>query len=975
MLPEPEAAIPPAPPAESPAKNEGQRDQLRFTSELIDAIGNPAYLKDLDGIFIGVNGAWEQFYGIRREDVIGKTVHDIFPKEAADLHAAQDAALLKDSVPRVYEITVKGADGEMHDTVYYKSVFSRADGTPAGVIGNLTDITSLKRAEKALRLSEMQMRLISDNVPAMIAYFDTGQRCFFCNAAYASWFGGTPGQFQGRHLRDITGAAVFAEIEPQFARAFTGEHVTYERLHRMRDGDAGHLQVALAPHRDGTGKVIGVYSLVADITERKREEARLARTRERLHFALHGSKLALWDADLREDEIYFGAEWAEMLGFPPEETLIDARALAARVHPDDRERINNAIGAVVKNVNTTYREEHRLATSSGGWMWVESRGMVVERDAKGAPVRMTGTNADITERKQAEASLRDREAQLRLMIDNVPALIAYVDLDRRIRFANKRYAEFYGFTTESIIGKHGTEIIGEEAYRDYVAHFDKVFTGVPDWYQRQVKQKNGAIGYIEVALVPHLSDDGKVIGAYALSRDVTKSVEAEERVRHMARYDALTDLLNRREFEEGLQKRLPDSKSNEYALIYLNVDQLKIVNDSCGHAAGDALLRQVAAVLRENVVDDDLLARLGSDEFGVLHKVTPPDSAHTEAESLRRAVQTLRFAWLERSFPVSISIGVVPLAGQNVDELLTMGDAACRIAKNRGRNRIHVYHPTDSELALRRNQIEWRSRILDALERDRFQLYWQPIVSLHGTAKVAEHYEVLLRMLDEKGEVIAPMAFLPAAEHFGLMPAIDRWVVSAALAAYAPLSAAAKARGGLTLAINLSGDTLGVESFPAFVRGELERFHVNPRSICFEITETAAISDIARARSFIKEFKNLGCQFSLDDFGSGMSSFAYLRNLPVDYLKIDGSFIRNICRDSIDLAMVESMNHIGHILGKKTIAEFVGDKATITLLKKIGVDFAQGYGVGEPKPMPAGVPPQPGTRTNPLFGQLKSLKK
>ena len=941
-----------ASPAERPAQTEGQHDQLRFNSELVEAIGNPVYLKDLAGRFISVNRAWETFYGIPREDCIGKTVHDVFPKEAADMHAAQDAALLEGSAPRVYEITVKGADGEMHDTVYYKSVFSRADGTPAGVIGNLTDITSLKRAEKALRLSEMQMRLISDNVPSLIAYFDTGLRCFFCNAAYAAWFGGTPEEFQGKHLRDINGEEVFAQIESQFARAFAGEHVTYERLHRMKDGTSGHLQVALAPHLDGTGKVAGVYSLVADITERKREEAELARTRERLHFALRGSNLALWDASTQKDEIYFGSEWAEMLGFPPVETVIGTKALLARVHPDDRDRIRRAIGSVVKGLDVTYREEHRLATQTGGWKWVESRGMVVERDASGAPSRMTGTNADITDRKLAEASLRDSEAHLRLMIDNVPALIAYFDTDRRIRFANKRYAEFFGYTTENIIGKRGAEIIGEAAYRDYVGHFDKVFTGVPDWYQRQVTQKNGMTGYIDVTLVPHLADDGKVIGAYVMSRDVTKSVEAEKRIRHMARYDALTELLNRREFEDGLRKLLSDSQAGEYALLYLNIDQLKIVNDSCGHAAGDALLRQVAAVLRENVVGDDLLARLGSDEFGILHKVTPPDSARTEAESLRQAAQTFRFVWAERSFPVSVSIGVVPLAGQSVDELLTMGDAACRIAKNRGRNRVHVYHPTDSELALRRNQIEWRSRILDALERNRFQLYWQPIASLRSTAQVTEHFEVLLRMLDEHGEAIAPMAFLPTAEHFGLMPAIDRWVVSAALAAYPPLSAAAKARGGLTLAINLSGDTLGVESFPAFVRGELERFHVNPRSICFEITETAAISDIARARSFVKEFKTLGCQFALDDFGSGMSSFGYLRNLPVDYLKIDGSFIRNICRDSIDLAMVESINHIGHILGKQTIAEFVGDDATIALLNKIGVDYAQGYGVGKPVRMP-----------------------
>ena len=929
-------------------------EQLRFDSELIEAFGNPVYLKDRDGKFVCVNSAWTQFYGIERDKCIGKTVHEIFPSDIAEAHTAHDQALLAGAGPRVYEMTVFGGDQQLHDTVHYKSVFRRTDGTPAGVIGNFTDITSLKRSENALRLSELQMRLISDNVPALIAYFDASLQCLFCNKAYADWFGATPVDLQGKHLGDIIGADVLAESAPYFARAFAGENISYDRPHRMKDGSGGHLRVVLAPHRGIAGNAVGVYALVADITQQKLAEAKLANANQRMRFALQGSSLALWDANLQADEIFFDAEWARMLGHPAAETLLDTSALTARVHPDDRAKTGKAITDVIRGLATTYREEHRLITHSGDWKWVESRGMVVERDANGAAVRMTGTNADITERKLAETSLRASENQLRLVIDNVPALIAYFDLDRRYRFVNKRYAEFYGYTPEEIIGKEGREVIGEQAYLDYVKYFDQVMAGSPAWYQRQVMQKNGNFGYVDVALVPHVADNGQVIGAYVMARDVTKSVEAEERIRHMARHDALTDLLNRREFEQRLMHVLLDAKQDDCELIYLNVDQLKIVNDSCGHAAGDELLRQVAAVLRNTITADDLLARLGSDEFGVLHKRGSVDSTQVLAERMRHATQALRFAWQERSFPVSISIGIVLLAGQTVDELLTMGDAACRIAKNHGRNRIHVYHRTDGELALRRNQIEWRSRILDALEHNRFRLYCQPIASLRPELLVDDHFEVLLRMLDENGELIAPMAFIPAAEHFDLMPAIDRWVISAALAAHSPASHTADRPQYSILAINLSGDTLGDKSFPAFVRGELEKFHVNPRSICFEITETAAISDIASARSFIKEFKAIGCQFSLDDFGSGMSSFGYLRNLPVDYLKIDGSFIRNICHDSIDLAMVESINHIGHIMGKHTIAEFVEDDATIALLRKIGVDYAQGFGIGKPLPLRVG---------------------
>ncbi len=940
--------------AEPPNLSAGSPEQLRFSSALIEAFGNPVYLVDRDGKFVSVNNAWTQFFDIDRAKCIGKTAHEVFPSDIADAYTAHDVALLAGAGPQVYEMVVRGGDQQSHDTVHYKSVCTRGDGTPAGVIGNFTDITSLKRSENALRLSELQMRLVSDNVPALIAYFDVSFHCLFCNKAYADWFGSTPANLQGKHLRDIIGVEVLAESEPNFVRAFAGENVTYERQHWMKDGSRGHLQVVLAPHRGIAGKTVGVYALVADITQQKLAEAGLARASERLRFALQGSSLTIWDANLQADEIFFDAEWSKMLGHQPTETVLDTLGLAARVHPDDREKTLKAIMDVIRGLAATYREEHRLITSAGGWKWVESRGMVVERDSHGTALRMTGTNADITERKLAETALRASENQLRLVIDSVPAMIAYFDLDRRYRFVNKRYAEFYGYSPEALIGKEGREVIGDQAYQNYIEYFDQVMAGSPAWYQRKVMQKNGDFGYIDAALIPHVSDNGQVIGAYFMARDVTKSVEAEERIRYMARHDALTDLLNRREFEQRLMHVLQDSKQGDCELIYLNVDQLKIVNDSCGHAAGDELLRQVAAVLRNSIGADDLLARLGSDEFGVLHKRGSVDSTQLLAERLRQATQALRFAWQERSFPVSISIGIVLLAGQSVDELLTMGDAACRMAKNHGRNRIHVYHRTDGELALRRNQIEWRSRILDALEHNRFRLYCQPIVSLSAVPLVDDHYEVLLRMLDENGELVAPMAFIPTAEHFDLMPAIDRWVISAALAAHSTGSHAADRPLDSVLAINLSGDTLGDKSFPAFVKGELDKFHVNPNSICFEITETAAISDIASARSFIKEFKAIGCQFSLDDFGSGMSSFGYLRSLPVDYLKIDGSFIRNICHDSIDLAMVESINHIGHIMGKQTIAEFVEDDATIALLRKIGVDFAQGFGIGRPMPMPTG---------------------
>ena len=429
--------------------------------------------------------------------------------------------------------------------------------------------------------------------------------------------------------------------------------------------------------------------------------------------------------------------------------------------------------------------------------------------------------------------------------------------------------------------------------------------------------------------------------------------EATERLSYQATHDALTGLVNRREFERRLEKALASARAEGrvHALCYLDLDQFKIVNDTCGHVAGDELLRQLTGLLQGKVRDADTLARLGGDEFGVLLNDCPLEQAQIVADLLRQTVKDFHFVWHERPFAIGVSIGLVPITQDSgtLAKVLSCADTACYAAKDLGRNRVHVYRAEDSELAQRQGEMNWVARITHAIEENRFRLYCQTIMPLADEDKEGRHFEVLLRMLDDDGQIIPPMAFIPAAERYNLMPSIDRWVVSTTFGLYWKLFS--RDGGHHTCTVNLSGPSMSDEFFLEFIKRQFDLYQVPHDHICFEITETAAISNLNRAVAFIGELRALGCRFSLDDFGSGLSSFTYLKNMPVDYLKIDGSFVRDMAVDPMDHAMVSAINQVGHVMGLKTIAESVENEATREALREMGVDFAQGIAIEPPRPL------------------------
>ncbi|RMT56536.1 Sensor y box/GGDEF domain/EAL domain-containing protein [Pseudomonas coronafaciens pv. atropurpurea] len=460
---------------------------------------------------------------------------------------------------------------------------------------------------------------------------------------------------------------------------------------------------------------------------------------------------------------------------------------------------------------------------------------------------------------------------------------------------------------------------------------------------------------VSVALVgTPIHTSGVISGAVLVLHDMTQERQYIAELSWQAAHDPLTGLVNRSEFERRLQQVLDErgDGSGTHCLMFLDLDQFKLVNDTGGHAAGDELLRQLCQALPRGLRDSDTLARLGGDEFGVLLVDCPASKANDIAEALREIVQSLHFMWKGRPFMTTVSIGLVHLGDVPVtlEASLSAADMACYMAKEKGRNRVQVYSVDDLTLSMRFGEMAWIQRLHMAMDENRFCLYAQEIAAMSGEGNEVRHIEILLRLRDESGRMVVPDSFIPAAERYGLMTTLDRWVVQNVFKVIAQCQSDDRHQAPQALcAINLSGSSIGDDTFLEYLKHQFVAFDVAPEMICFEITETSAIADLQSAIRFINELKSLGCRFSLDDFCSGMSSFAYLKHLPVDFLKIDGSFVKDMLDNPINKAMVEVINNIGHVMGKRTIAEYVETPQIESALLEMGVDFAQGYLISRPE--------------------------
>ena len=559
---------------------------------------------------------------------------------------------------------------------------------------------------------------------------------------------------------------------------------------------------------------------------------------------------------------------------------------------------------------------------------------------------------ELDERKKIEEALFMEKELAQVTLSSLGDAVVTTDLDGRVLSLNPAGESLTGWSEAEARGHQFGEVFRlASVHSDIAVAEDPVATciarGEPYSHgtHLQLLDRQGLFSYsVELTTSPIRDRSGKAIGAVAVCHDVSA-------LSYAASHDVLTGLINRREFLVRLEHAVANAHTDqaEHALCYIDLDQFKVVNDTCGHSAGDELLKELTSLLHEHVRDGDTLARLGGDEFGLLLPYCPLSKATQIAESMRKLVKDFRFNWGGRIFEIGASIGVVQIHRNSSDvaELLRAADSACYVAKAHGRNRVHLYQRDDLAVAEHQQHIAWVTRIRQALERDDFALYLQAIQPLVGN-KIGEHFEVLLRLPDGNGGLIKPGAFLPAAERYDLMPMIDRWVIRHALKRLAPMLQ----QGTNSLcAINLSGQSLGDEKLVAYILDEIAAHNIPASTLCFEITETSAISHLGKARELAQRLKSAGCSLALDDFGSGLSSFSYLKELPVDFLKIDGTFVKNIERNATDRAIVSSIVHVARAMGKKTIAEYVEDVSSLNWVSKLGVDYAQGYCIDEPKPL------------------------
>ena len=688
--------------------------------------------------------------------------------------------------------------------------------------------------------------------------------------------------------------------------------------------------------------------------ERMRLEHRLSRLEERVNLSQAAANDGLWDFDVESNEVYFSPRWKAMLGYGDEE-IRDSPDWRNLVHPDDMSRVQAAIRDHVAGKIPTFESVHRMRHRSGEWRWVMSRAQA-RVDQHGRLLRLVGVELDITERKLYEEALFREKESAQITLQSIGDGVITTNASSVIDYINPVAEELTGWRLEDAMGRPVEEIF--RAFHEETCEPLENPLTVSIRRVRPIKsvrpmlliRRDGNELYVESTAAPIRDGQGHVAGGVLVFHDVSESRELNRRLSYHASHDLLTGLVNRREFESRLERALKSAKAREasYALCYLDIDQFKIVNDTCGHSAGDALLGQVGALLKSKVRWRDTLSRLGGDEFGILLESCTLDEAMRTAVQLREAVRNFRFTWDDRVFRLGASVGVVPITADNEDvaSVLSAADSACAAAKESGRNRVHSFAENDVELMRRRREMQWAARINAALEEGRFELFRMQIQPLQRP-EPGSHYELLLRLRDENGRIVSPDNFIAAAERYGITPAIDRWVIENA---FRWLVSEADEREKLVLcSINLSGQSLGDDKFLPFVIDQFNRSGIEGAKICFEITENEAVRSFSQANRFIQALKAHGCKFALDDFGKGQSSFGYLKHFPVDFLKIDGSFVRGILHDPIDREMVRSINEIGHLTGKQTVAEFAENAEIIQMLKSLGIDYAQGYGVAQPQ--------------------------
>jgi len=718
--------------------------------------------------------------------------------------------------------------------------------------------------------------------------------------------------------------------------------------------DSGDLAERLMPHA-GEGSAGNIAEGIDRLMQRLQVESMAREERETLYRRLLES---MHEAMLLERDgiLLANARFAALCGVASTGKLV-GRRLADLVHADYAELVTEYLRRHAAGEPAPARLEVELQPDPAGRVHrLELSFARTTLDARPA-VMVSGVEM-LPQPALATAASRSHAAAWEAL-DSLAESVLTTDVEGRIVYVNSAGEQLMGKPAAEILGRTLGDVIELVDEGDRKALSDPVrqslTTGTRVNLGRRgmlVSAESNGERSIEVTVSPLRDASGRVDGTVIALRDVSDLRGLTRTMSYQASHDALTGLVNRREFERRLEEALQSTQGGaRHVLCYLDLDRFKAVNDECGHVAGDSMLREVAALIKDAVRDSDTVGRLGGDEFGILLAGCPLEKARQIADDVVRAVNDHRFVWKDKIFSIGVSVGLVEVTAEStsIEDLLHAADSACYVAKNQG-GRVHVYSARDEAAARQRGEIHWLQLLQAALKEDRFELHAQPI--LHASLQPQQGgpgLEILLRLKDDNGVAVPPSEFMRAAERYRLMPQVDRWVVQNSLTALG--RGAVRLGADRSLCINLSGQTLGDGVFLEFVVDCLDRTGVAPDRVCFEVTENSVITNIEHARRFIEVLHGMGCSFALDDFGRGLSSFANLKNLPLDYLKIDGSFIRNLASDNVNQAMVTAMIKLARSLNFQVIAEQVEDLSALDSARRIGVDFVQGYQVGRPMPL------------------------
>ncbi len=808
------------------------------------------------------------------------------------------------------------------------------------------DVTKQKETETSLKRVDDALSVVEES----ILFLDKDFKILYANKIYLEMFQCSKNFIENKKMDELWSTDLFnSKIKPYLEKTLEGQ-IKQDKLRVTLPKGESDISILYSPSRSSDNSINGIVLSIRDVSASENLKNILAQNEERFRLIAMATSDSLYDWNLLTKKV-----WRNDKDFANLYSSSELADWLTVIHPKDRDSTYESFRDAVNNKENYWNREYRLKQIDGRYITVNDRAYIMYDDYK-KPIRVMGSMTDITDKKKVEKALKTSEERFRALYQDNPLMLFSLDKDGIILSLNNHVTSQLGYSEVDILGETIFSIIDKVYIDDVRARINDSLTDIGSIQNAEFEKKVKSGGNIWVrytirSIKDNVNDELRIL---IVCEDISENKRLSEQLSYQASHDSLTGLVNRAEFERRLERVLSSNDKNtaHHALCYLDLDQFKIVNDTCGHLAGDELLRQISGILSNAVRKRDTLARLGGDEFGILMEHCTLEQAQRVANEMRKYIEEFRYIWEGKRFILGVSIGLVPISpgeSKSLNSILREADVACYAAKDAGRNRVHIYTPDDPEISGKHGQVQWAAIINQALDEERFVLYHQAIESISPFNKDSkgERFEVLLRMLDEDNKLITPSSFMPSAERYNLAVKIDTWVFNQVLEWMT--SNTHRLDDIKMCSINISGHSMNNIQYLDSVLQKLYETNVPPDKICFEITETAAISNISTALSLMQTIKSVGCMFALDDFGSGVSSFAYLKQLPVDYLKIDGSFVRDIADDQVDYEMVRSIKDVAGVMGMKTIAEFVETQEIKQKLHEIGIDYGQGYCISEPK--------------------------